>query len=278
MAKSTPADARSATKINPSLSNHFIFIAPATDGKGPTIQALSFPMLSADSNNQSRIIGSYGDDDNNLAPISIPGNLLRDSTSTLVAIIIAARHDLLLPAPEADPLNLDAPEEAEADRFHYIFEDPAHAPSIALIPIAFPVPRGIEPPIGWDLSSGAEMTEADFANDAGRAWVKAVTQVVNHQANKPIHLDQSVFNLDDLTLDPFLDFSITNDITSPYKMLSPADPQHNYALNVARENANQARLLAPALAPGNTTPAANANSHATAQDAALPQVRAACHH
>jgi hypothetical protein len=113
-------------------------------------------MLSTDSNNQSRIIGLYGDDDNNLAPIS--GNLLRDSTSTLVAIIIAARYNL--PALEADPLNLDAPEEAEADRFHYIFEDPAYAPSIALIPIAFPVPRGIEPPIGWDLSSGAEMTEA----------------------------------------------------------------------------------------------------------------------
>jgi hypothetical protein len=106
MAKSTPADARSATKINPSLSNQLIFIAPATDGKGPTIPALSFPMLSTDSNNQSRIIGSYGDDDNNLAPISIPGNLLRDSTSTLVAIIIAARFNL--PALEADPLNLDA--------------------------------------------------------------------------------------------------------------------------------------------------------------------------
>jgi hypothetical protein len=260
MAKSTPADARSATKINPSLSNQLIFIAPATDGKGPIIQALSFPMLSTDSNNQSRIIGSYGDDDNNLAPISIPGNLLCDSTSTLVAIIIAARYNL--PALEADPLNLDAPEEAEADRFHCIFEDPAYAPSIALVPVAFFVPsRGIEPPIGWDLSSGAEMTEADFANDAGRAWVNAATHVVNHQANKPIHLDQqSVFNLADLALDPFLDFSIANNITSPYKMLSPADPQYNYVLNVARENVNQARLLAPALAPGNTTPAANANA------------------
>jgi hypothetical protein len=224
-------------------------------------------MLSTDSNNQSRIIGSYGDDDNNLAPISIPGNLLRDSTSALVAIIIAARYNL--PALEADPLNLDAPEEAEADRFHYIFEDPAYAPSIALVPVAFPVPRGIEPPIGWDLSSGAVMTEADFANDAGRAWVKAVTHVVNHQANKPIHLDQSVFDLAGLALDPFLDFSIANDITSPYKMLSPADPQYNYVLNIARKNIHQARLLAPALAPGNTTPAANANSHATAQDAAL---------
>jgi hypothetical protein len=103
-------------------------------------------MLSTDSNNQWRIIGSYGDDDNNLAPISIPGNLLRDSTSTLVAIIIAARYNL--PALEADPLILDAPEDAEADRFHYIFEDPAYAPSIALVPVAFPVPRGIEPPIG----------------------------------------------------------------------------------------------------------------------------------
>jgi hypothetical protein len=253
MAKSTPADARSATKINPSLSNQLIFIAPATDGKGPAIQALSSPMLSTDSNNQSRIIGSHGNDDNNLAPVSIPGDLLRDSTSTLVAIIIiAARHNL--PALEADPLNLDAPEDAEADRFHYIFEDPAYAPSIALVPVAFPVPRGIEPPIGWDLSSGAEMTEADFNNDAGRAWVKAATHVVNHQANKPIHLDQSVFNLADLALDPFLDFSIANDVTSPYKMLSPADPQYNYVLNVARENIHQARLLAPALAPGNTTP------------------------
>jgi hypothetical protein len=268
MAKSTPADARSATKINPSLSNQLIFIAPATDGKGPTIQALSFPMLSTDSNNQSRIIGLHGDDDNNLAPISVPGNLLRDSTSTLVAIIIAARCNL--PALEADPLNLDAPEEAEADRFHCIFEDPAHAPSIALIPMAFPVPRGIEPPIGWDLSSGAEMTEADFANDAaGRAWVEMKTHVVNQQANKPIHLDQSVFNLNDLALHPFLDFSIANDITTPYKILSPADPQHNYVLNVARENVNQARLLTPALAPGDTAPSANANPCATAQDAAL---------
>jgi hypothetical protein len=43
-------------------------------------------------------------------------------------------------------------------------------------------------------------------------------------------------------------------------MLSPADPQYNYVLNVARENINQARLLTPALAPGNTTPPANTNS------------------
>jgi hypothetical protein len=224
MAKSTPADARSAIKVNQVLTNQLIFIAPATEGKGPTIQALSFPMLSTDSSNQSRLIGSYGNDDNNLAPISIPGNRLRDSTSTLIAIIIAARYNL--PALEADPLNLDAPEEAEADRFHYIFEDPAYGPSIAVIPIVFPVPRGIVPPIGWDLSSNIEMTEADFNNEAGRAWVKAATHVVVHQNNKPIHLDQAVFKLEDLALEPFTDFGIASNITTPYNMLSPADPQN----------------------------------------------------
>lgn len=267
MAKSTPADARSATKINPSLTTQLIFVAQASDGKGPTIQVLSFPMLSTDSTNQSRIIGSYGDDDNNLAPISIPGNLLRDSTSTLVPNIAVARYNL--PALEADPLNLDAPDEAEADRLHYVFEDPEYAPSIALIPLAFAVPRGIKPPIDWDLSSGVEITEADFNCEAGRVWVKAATHVVVHQANKPIHLDQAVFKLEDLVLEPFNNFSVANNITTPYKMLSPADTQYNYVINVSKENINQARNQAPNQTQDGAPAATNADANAAAQDAAL---------
>jgi hypothetical protein len=75
---------------------------------------------------------------------------------------------------------------------------------------------------------------------------------------------------------PFLDFSIANDITSPCKMLSPADPQHNYVLNVARKNVNQARLLAPALAPGNMQQARVVVKWSRRRTTTIPSERRTC--
>ena len=220
MAKGTPSDARKAAKLNPTLTKQFLFISQGATG--PTVKVLSYPMFTTDKDNQTLLIGSYGNDADNLAPIAIPGVLLGQSTSTLLPKNTTTKYDF--PVLPEDPLDLEAPDEAtNQDRFHYHFTDPAMAPVIAGIPALFPVPVGITPPTDWVLDIANEIPEDVFNCEAGRTWVTAMSRVCTHQDGKPIHLDATIFKLDELTLDPFTTFEMAPTVMTEYRMLNPSE-------------------------------------------------------
>jgi hypothetical protein len=120
-----------------------------------TIGVLTFFILIIDKNNRPCLIGTFGNDTDNLAPTAIPGDLLHQSISTLVPTALATKYDL--PVLAVDPLTLEPPPPSTAgagpDRLHYIFTDPAFAPVIAVLPATFLVPIGIPAPLGWDFST-----------------------------------------------------------------------------------------------------------------------------
>ena len=148
MAKGTPSDARKATKLNPTLTKQFLFISQGVTG--PTVKVLSYPMFfTMDKDNQNLLIGSYGNDADNLAPIAIPGVLLGQSTLALLPKNTTTKYDF--PVLAEDPLDLEAPDEAtNQGRFHYHFTDPAIWPLSSLESQPFsPFRLGLLPqPIG----------------------------------------------------------------------------------------------------------------------------------
>ena len=211
---------------------------------------LSFPVLTADGNNQSRLIGTLGDDADNIAPIAIGGDRLHQSVSSIIPKIVATKHDL--PALAEDPLGLDDPPGATADRLHYVFDDPERTPVIAGVPATFSVPDGIKPPFGWAFTSG-QITEADFACAAGRAWVDAIAHIIAHHGGRPIHTDPNTFNADDLDLGPFNGLEMAPQVQTSYEMLHPEDEQYGFVRTIANE-AIQARRQAQAAANPVTPP------------------------
>ena len=255
LGKNTPAQVRSTLKVNANLSNQVLFITPGTAGGGATVQVISFPLVTTDNTNQPLIIGIYGNDTDNLAPISIPGDRLFQSTSSLVAKIFADKYQL--PVLAADPLNLDAPPGADPDRLHYVFTDPDFTPTIAGIPALFPVPIGIQPPVGWVLDTAVDIPETDFPCEAGRIWIKALAHVFQYHQGSPIHLDAGTFDPADLDPAPFAPFSMAPTVSTAYQMLPPSAEQYGFARAVAREGIEAARGQPQA---GEVPPAAEATS------------------
>jgi hypothetical protein len=137
---------RNTLKMNSTLSNQLLFV---TNG---TIGFFTLSILTTDKNNHPCLIGTFGNNTDNLAPTTIPGDLLHQSISALVPTALATKYDLSVLA--ADPLALkpQPPSTASAgpDCLHYIFTDPAFAPVIAVLPATFSVPIGIPAPLGWD--------------------------------------------------------------------------------------------------------------------------------
>jgi hypothetical protein len=266
--KNIPADVRNMSKVNANLTTQVLFIT--TEAAGPTVQVMSYPILGTDNTLQPVLIGIYGNDADNLAPISIPGNLLSQSTSTLVPVVFSDRYEL--PVLAEDPLSLDAPTGADQDRLKYVFTEADHAPTIAGIPIIFSVPIGITPPAGWVLNANLNIPEDRFECEVGRMWVNSMARTYHLQQGLPIHLDGGIFNLADLELAPFVDFPMrSTSIATAFQMLAPSDPQYDYARTVAM-HAIQARHQSQAAGapPANTSDAdAAARENAALQRQAL---------
>ncbi len=250
LGKNTPAQVRSTLKVNTNLSNQVLFITQGTAGGDATVQVLSFPLVTTDNNHQPLLIGIYGNDADNLAPISIPGDRLSQSTSSLVAKIFADKYQL--PVLAADPLNLDPPAGADPDRLHYIFTHPDYTPTIAGVPALFAVPIGIQPPAGWVLNTATDIPETEFACEAGRIWIKAMAHIYQYHQGSPIHLDAGTFDLADLDPAPFIPFNMVPSISTTYQMLPPSAEQYGFARAVAREGIEAARRLTqpPGVPPG----------------------------
>jgi hypothetical protein len=116
---------RHTMKTNNTLTNQVMFATPEN-----TVGVISFPILTTDTNNQPRLIGTYGNDTDNMAPTAIPGDLSHQSISALFPSALATKFDL--PVLAADPLNLDPPPPAIVgagpDRPHYVFTIPELTP------------------------------------------------------------------------------------------------------------------------------------------------------
>ena len=72
----------------------------------------------------------------------------------------------------------------------------------------------------------------------------AMSLVCIHQAGKPIHLDATIFKLDELTLDPFITFEMAPTVMAEYRMSHPSEDQYTFVLSVTNE-AIQAGKSAP---------------------------------
>jgi hypothetical protein len=193
-----PPSVRNTLKLNGTLSNQLLSV---TNG---TIGVLTFPILTTDQDNRPCIIGTFGNDTNNMAPTAISGDLLHQSISVLVPSAHATKYNLLV--LDADPLTLEPPppstDGAGPDRLHYIFTDPTFAPVIAALPATFSGPLGIPAPLGWNLST-TKISEAAFLCEAGRVWIKAVAHLLTHYNGKPILSVPTLFKTTDLNLAPF---------------------------------------------------------------------------
>jgi hypothetical protein len=253
LAKGTPPMTRHVLKTNNTLTNQVMFVTP-----GNTIGVITFPILTTDTNNRPLLIGTYGNDVDNMAPTAISGDLLNQSFSALLPSALATKFDL--PVLTADPLNLDPPPPATVgagpDRLHHLFTDPELTPIIAAIPAIFSVPKGIKAPIGWVLSS-VEITEADFPCDAGRAWIKAISHSIAHHDGNLIHSDANTFNAADLDLTPFADHEMAPSIYAPMQMLNPNNKQYHFVQSVTREAIQAGRQVQGEVnpAPSNDSPA-----------------------
>jgi hypothetical protein len=153
--KGTPNAVRTALKTNSNLTKQLLFV---TNG---TIGVMTYPTLTTDEVNNLRLIGSYGNEIDALAPAAIDRQLLGHSISVLVPKAVALKYNL--PVLTADPLELEAPPPSQEGpgpaRFHVMFNEPENAPVIAIMPATYSVPVGLTPPTSWKLSNG-EITEA----------------------------------------------------------------------------------------------------------------------
>jgi hypothetical protein len=73
--KGTPKAARNALKTNSTFTKQLLFV---TNG---TIGIMTYPTLTTDEDNNLRIIGTYGNEIDALAPAAIAGELLSHSIS-----------------------------------------------------------------------------------------------------------------------------------------------------------------------------------------------------
>jgi hypothetical protein len=246
LSSNTPAAVATASKTNNSITKQLLFVTAGTVG------VLTYPTLTTDELNNTRLIGNYGDDIDSLAPVAIPGNLLHQSISALVPKATATKF--AFPTLEADPLNLEAPgEDAPGpgpDRLHIRFDEPENTPVIAALPALFPVPIGITPPSNWKLNSGT-IPEEKFACEAGRAWIQAVAHLDAHHAGMPIHTDAATFNPGDFNTTPFTNLEMAQTVRADIRMLLPTDPQRAYVLSIAREEIAARKTTTP---PTQNTP------------------------
>jgi hypothetical protein len=88
LAKGTPKAARIILKTTSNLTNQLLFVVNGTIG------VLTFPLLTTDEQNKLRLIGTYGDEIDNLAPTAIQGELLQQSVSALMPKALATKYDL----------------------------------------------------------------------------------------------------------------------------------------------------------------------------------------
>ena len=226
----TPKAARNAIRSNSALTKQLLFVI---DG---TIGVLTFPTITTDTNNALRVIGSFGDDVDNISPAAFQGDLIHQSVSCLVPKAMAIKYKLSTLV--VDPLELDPPAPSIASpgpaRLHYNFTTPENTPVIAALPATFSVPIGITAPTAWLLNVG-EISEADFPCEAGRAWVNAVGHANAHHNGGCIHLDPLVFVPSDLELGPFADHDMAPTIRAAVVMLMPTDEQYKYVQTIAKE-------------------------------------------
>jgi hypothetical protein len=265
LTKGTPKAARNALKANNNLTKQLLFV---TNG---TIGVLTYPTLTTDEANNLRIIGSYGNDIDALAPAAITGELLSHSISALIPKAVANKYDL--PRLAADPLELDAPLPSQEGpgpaRLHVMFNEAENAPVIAVIPATFSVPLGLTPPTSWKLNAG-EISEAEFPCESGRAWITAVAHSDAYHQGKPVHTDIATFNLGDLDTEPFQDYDMVDTIRASVTMLEPTNPQHGYVLSIAREEIQARKQLQAAnnnTTNNNTTPETEIHQEDNQRDA-----------
>jgi hypothetical protein len=182
------------------------------------------------------LLGCYGEDAAILAPATISGDLLHQSFSTLISKAVALK--CAMPVLEQDPLELDAPPPSNDSpgpaRLHVEFNEPENSPVIVALPATFAVPLGISAPTNWRLNSG-NITEADFACEAGRAWIRATTLTDAHYDGKSIHDNPAVFIAEDLDLAPFVDHDMAPTIQANVTMLAPNADQYKCIISIAKE-------------------------------------------
>jgi hypothetical protein len=239
-----PLQVRSNLKLNHSLTKQLCFVH-----KGK-IEVVSYPMLTTNEANEITIIGTWGDEIDNLAPIAIGGNVVNHSISVLVPGDLANQFDL--PTLQVDPLGLHAPrlpgatEEATEDddvdqeRFHFVFNHIDKAPVIAAMTVAFPLEIGVKPPIGFDLVAGP-ITIADFPSEAGCLWANAMRHSLLHFNGTSIHDFAGMFKPNDLDLTTFSDHVMAETLEVENVDMLPPNGQHYKSVTEVTREAIQAR-------------------------------------
>jgi hypothetical protein len=123
-----PMQVRSTLKLNHNQTNQLLFVH-----KGK-LEVVTFPILTTNEGIEHTVIGTMGDEADNLAPIAINGDIVNQSILAIVnqSILALVPRDLAtqfnLPILEANPVGLDTPPPTlageGADRLHCIFNNP----------------------------------------------------------------------------------------------------------------------------------------------------------
>ena len=230
LSRNTPKQASTALRINTNLTNQLLYVS---NGK---INVLSFPTVTTDAAFVLRVIGSHGDEVDNLTPVALQGQLLHQVFSTLVPTAVVNRF--MLPVLAADPIMLEPPPPSEMGpgpgRLNVVFERPEDTPLIAAFSATYSLPVGITAPSQAKLDDPATLTTEDFPDEAGIAWVRAAHHAINHHGGKPIHGEPTIFNPADLNLGPFATLDMATNIEANRIMLTPDDQQYEFVLTIAR--------------------------------------------
>jgi hypothetical protein len=265
LAKRTPQHAVNAIRLNSNLTIQLLFMA---EGK---IRVLSFPTITTDANTFAlRVIGSQGDEIDNLAPIAFGGELLHQVFSTLVPTDVTDKFEL--PTLDEDPIQLDPPPPSTLGpgpgRLNVTINKPGDSPKIATWPATFALPLGFTAPTQAKLNDPASLTEEDVPCEAALAWIRAAAYAIDQHGGKPIHSDPTIFIQADLNgALPFDQLEMAKTIEVSVTMLNPVDPQHAFVLDIARAHIKarqQLKGIAAQTGAGGTTADAAAAAVAAA--------------
>jgi hypothetical protein len=172
-----PNKLRATLKTTGHLTKQIMFV------KGHIFTRMSVPMHSTDAENQSTIIGVYGNDLDILAPAAIDGTRLGKCVLVLVPELAAIKLKLLTFA--ADPVHFEPPDTLEeqvgSQHLKFVFDKAEQdTPVIALLPVVFAMPiRKTTGTKGFQLN--ADLTQVVTAKmcpcKAARVWMTALNHL-----------------------------------------------------------------------------------------------------
>jgi hypothetical protein len=208
LSKDTPTDVAKATFSDSGTVLQFLHI-----GVNDKLQVVTRPFPATDENNGAITLGGRGDAMDILSPAVYPAKKFHGHVITMLNAEHAAT--LKLASNYIDPLQLEEPtggvDESKDPDDPIIVEDPSkrlgwktptgphNAPVFVALRVMLPLPPGVTPPIGLDISKDKLPTKFDNPRfPALKIWYDGMQYLYQHNRMKSLYAESYLFNAADI--------------------------------------------------------------------------------